>query len=135
VRPVPGAGGVVFNARGEVLLIRDRNGFWVFPKGHLEPGETPEAAAVREVLEETGVQAEILAPLGVTRYQNDRGEPREIHWFLMRGEGELRLAEDEGLTGGGFFEVEEALEKLDFPEDKKLLEEALAHPALRRPNP
>ena len=41
MKAVPGAGGVVFNDRGEVLLIRDRNGFWVFPKGHLEPGETP----------------------------------------------------------------------------------------------
>ncbi len=131
MKPVPGAGGVVFDPAGRVLLIRDRNGFWVFPKGHLDPGETPEQAAIREVWEETGIKAQILAPLGVTRYQNDRGQPREIHWFLMRGEGELRLAGDEGLTGGGFFEVEEALEKLDFPSDKRLLEDALAHPLLR----
>ena len=126
---VPGAGGVVFDEAGRVLLIRDRNGFWVFPKGHIDPGETPEEAAVREVLEETGVRAQVLAPLTTTRYRNDRGEEREIRWYLMRGDGEVRL--EAGLTGGGFFEAEEALEKLDFPEDKALLEVALAHPALR----
>lgn len=49
-----GAGGVVFNAKREVLLLRDRMGFWVFPKGHPEPGESLEEAAVREVWEETG---------------------------------------------------------------------------------
>ena len=126
---VPGAGGVVFDEAGRVLLIRDRNGFWVFPKGHIDPGETPEEAAVREVLEETGVRARVLAALTTTRYRNDRGEEREIRWYLMRGDGEVRL--EAGLTGGGFFEAEEALEKLDFPEDKALLEVALAHPALR----
>jgi len=129
MEPVPGAGGVVVNAAGEVLLIRDRNGYWVFPKGHIDPGETPEEAARREVREETGIEAEILAPLGVTRYQNDRGETREIRWFLMRGEGEVRL--EPGLTGGGFLDPELAREKLDFPEDLRLLEAALAHPALR----
>lgn len=57
-----GAGGVVFNAKREVLLLRDRMGFWVFPKGHPEPGESLEEAAVREVWEETGVRAEVLLP-------------------------------------------------------------------------
>ena len=130
MRVVPGAGGLVFDDEGRVLLIRDRNGFWVFPKGHVDPGETPEEAAVREVLEETGIRAQILAPLKTTRYTNDRGVPRAIHWYLMRGAGKVAL--EEGLTGGGFFEPGEALEKLDFPEDKALLEVALAHPALRR---
>ncbi len=124
MRAVPGAGGVVFNDRGEVLLIRDRNGFWVFPKGHLEPGETAEDAARREVLEEAGLRARVLAPLGETAYTNDRGEARRVTWFLMRGEGPLAL--EAGLTGGGFFPPEEALEKISFPEDKRLLEAALA---------
>ncbi len=133
MRPEPGAGGVVADGAGRLLLIRDRNGFWTFPKGHIEPGETPEAAAVREVREETGVAARPLAPLGVTRYTNDRGVAREVRWFLMRGEGPLRL--EAGLTGGGFFEAEEALKRLDFPQDRELLEVALAHPALRGKNP
>ncbi len=120
----PGAGGVVVSAAGEVLLIRDRNGHWVFPKGHLEPGETPEAAARREVLEETGVRAEPLAPLSPTRYTNDRGVLREVRWFLMRGEGPVRP--EPGLTGAGFFPFEEARRRLSFPQDLRLLEEARA---------
>lgn len=125
MRPETGAGGVVVNDRGEFLLIRDRNGYWVFPKGHIEPGETPEAAAVREVREETGIEAQVVAPLGTTRYTNDRGVIREVRWFLMHGEGRPCL--EKGLTGAGFFPEPEAVRRLDFPEDVKLLEEARAH--------
>lgn len=118
-----GAGGVVFNARREVLLLRDRMGFWVFPKGHPEAGESLEGAAVREVLEETGVVAEVLLPLFPTRYVNPKGVEREVHWFLMRGEGEPRL--EKGMTGAGWFSPEEARSLLSFPEDLRLLEVAL----------
>ena len=121
--PVPGAGGLVFNAAGEVLLIRDRMGYWVFPKGHVEEGETLEAAAVREVSEEVGIEARVEAALGVTRYTNDRGAAREVHWFLMRGEGPVRL--EPGLTGAGFFDPEEAALRLAFAEDTALLLRAL----------
>jgi ADP-ribose pyrophosphatase len=125
VKPSVSAGGLVFNLEGEVLLIRDRLGYWVYPKGHIEEGESPQEAARREVEEETGVRAKALAPLGTTRYTNDRGQLREVHWFLMQGEGPVRL--EKGLTGGGFFSVEEAKEKLSFPEDRELLEVALGH--------
>ena len=121
---VPGAGGLVFNPAGEVLLIRDKNGYWVFPKGHVEAGESPEQTAVREVAEETGIEAEVAAPLGETCYTNDRGEARVIYWFLMRGEGRVRL--EKGLHGAGFFEPEEARRLLAFPDDLQTLERALA---------
>jgi len=120
---VPGAGGLVFNAAGEVLLIRDRNGYWVFPKGHVEPGESPEETARREVAEETGVEARVIAKIGETGYVNDRGETRRISWYLMKGDGRIRL--EPGLTGAGFFEPEEARRLLAFPEDLRLLEKAL----------
>lgn len=47
---------------------------WSFPKGHLEAGETAEQAAVREVLEETGLTAEVNAPLGTIAF-----------WFMLDG--------------------------------------------------
>jgi len=60
-------GGVVFDKQGCVLLRRPANLYdgyvWTFPKGRPDPGESPEEAALREVREETGVEAEIVAPI------------------------------------------------------------------------
>jgi len=66
------AGGVVYRpaAHGwEVLVVeRKRYNDWSLPKGHLEPGETPEAAALREIEEETGIAGRAVGPLGTLRY-------------------------------------------------------------------
>lgn len=60
-------GGVVFDPVGRVLLREPKNHFdgyvWTFAKGRPDPGETPQATALREVKEETGVSANIIAPL------------------------------------------------------------------------
>jgi len=123
--PELGAGGVVINDRGEILLLRYRSGGWTFPKGHIDPGERDEDAAVREVLEETGVRARVHAQLSATRYTNDRGTLREIRWFLMYADArdaDLEPIFDEG----GFYPPEEAKKLLSYPEDRALLEEALS---------
>lgn len=82
-------------AGGRCLVLR-RDREWIFPKGHLEAGEEPEAAAVREVLEEPGLRIRLLGPLGHTRYEfagaDGRRQAKRVDWFL--GEpvgGELRL--------------------------------------------
>lgn len=49
----------VYQGQLEILLIKSAHGFWGFPKGHLEPDETPERAAQREILEETHVSVEL----------------------------------------------------------------------------
>ena len=73
------AGGVVFriaDGRPLFLLIRDSYQNWGFPKGHVESGEDPEAAAVREVIEETGLES-----------VNLRGAIDTIDWFFrFRGQ-------------------------------------------------
>ncbi len=88
---VEAAGGVVTNARGERLMIR-RNDRWDLPKGHIEPGEEPAACAVREILEETGVEAEVAASLCATWHaywfpRTERWELKRTHWFLLRTRG------------------------------------------------
>jgi diadenosine hexaphosphate hydrolase (ATP-forming) len=133
-RVVEGAGGVVRNARGDVLLIRyprSRGGTWTFPKGHVEPGETLEQTAVREVLEEGGVRVEILAPLGTTEYVNARGTPRRIHWFAMRTNA-TRATPEAGFSAG-FYTAEHALKHLSHAENRALLERALALDEERTP--
>ncbi len=60
------AGGLVLNERGEVAIVlqrKRRRWRWTLPKGRVDAGETAETAALREVFEETGLQAQILRPL------------------------------------------------------------------------
>lgn len=69
----PGVAIVIFNKENQVLLQKRADvNLWGIPSGHVEPGETVEAAAVREVLEETGLKVKILRLIGVysePRYQ------------------------------------------------------------------
>ena len=117
------SGGVVF-FENRVLILQYKDGTWTFPKGHLEAGETEQGAAQREVLEEAGVSAKSLERIGETRYTNNRGEAREVHWFTMKSDlGEVTL--ESTFMNGGFFSLERARELLSFPEDRELLERAV----------
>ena len=92
---VEAAGGVVENRRGERLMIH-RNGRWDLPKGHVEPGESVEACAAREIAEETGVVAEVVAPLCATWHaywfpKTERWELKRTRWFLLRALGDAPL--------------------------------------------
>lgn len=58
-------GGIVENPEGEILLVQDRRGGWVFPGGQVENGESLIEALVREVLEESGIEIEVSCLIGV----------------------------------------------------------------------
>ena len=86
--PVEAAGGVVVGPDGRCLLIF-RNCRWDLPKGHVEAGESCDRCAVREIREETGVEAEVLRPLCDTRHAywfepTARWELKRTHWYLLR---------------------------------------------------
>jgi diadenosine hexaphosphate hydrolase (ATP-forming) len=126
-RIVEGAGGVVINDAGAVLLIRHRNGSWVFPKGHIEPGESKVDTAVREVEEEAGVQASVLDPRQTwqTQYTNPRREGRRITWYLLRTHATEAVMREAIFPTGGFYPPEAALVMLAFEEDRALLRQVL----------
>src|ERR1700752_2975610 len=73
----------------------DRRGrlLWSLPKGHLEPGESAEAAAIREVAEETGITGQVLAPLGTIDFwfvADGHRVHKTVHPYLLgRTGGEL----------------------------------------------
>ena len=125
---VAGAGGVVFDEEGRVLLLRRLGGSWVFPKGHIDPGEDALQTAVREIAEEAGVHVVVNDPETQfqTHYVNDRGEERTITWFIADAKEQAFQPSESLFPEGGFKPVEEALELLTWPEDRKLLEDVLA---------
>ncbi len=87
------AGGIVVSPEGEIAMIQHRigNGAWLFPKGHVEPGETDEETARREIEEETGLSdLELLDDLGTYERHpwlpdgtKDSTELKTIHMFLF----------------------------------------------------
>lgn len=82
------AGAVVRDGRGRVLLIRRGTepglGLWSVPGGRVEPGESPEAAAVREVAEETGLRVVLEGPAGTVERTGPGGQVYVIDDFFAR---------------------------------------------------
>jgi 8-oxo-dGTP pyrophosphatase MutT (NUDIX family) len=80
-------------------LGRDGTLLWSLPKGHVEPGETLEAAAVREVAEETGIRGRVVAGLGAIDFwftASRRRVHKTVHHFLLIAErGDLSNADPE----------------------------------------
>lgn len=97
--PQPCAGGIVFDDRRRLLLIRrgrpPAQGSWSVPGGRCRPGETPEHACVREVVEETGLDVEVLAWAGRVERAAPEGGVYVIDDFVcaVRG-GTLQAGDD-----------------------------------------
>lgn len=106
---LPGVSGVVIDEEGRLLLGRRAdNGLWAVVSGILEPGEEPAVATVREVLEETGVEVEVVALTGVSstdvvRYANgDLAQYLDVCFWCRPVGGEARVADDESTEVGWF---------------------------------
>jgi len=119
------AGGIVFRLveKGPRYLVtssRKNPEHRVLPKGHIEPGETRELAALREVHEETGVSARILQPVGVETYSL-AGKELAVAFFLM----EFIAGEESGEGRWiGWCSPEEADALLTFENSRALLRQA-----------
>ncbi len=82
MKAVRQGGGVVLLGGG-VVLRRNARGEYLFPKGHIENGETAEQAALREVAEEVGIEARVVGDLGDISFDY-RGKRIVVAFFLMR---------------------------------------------------
>jgi 8-oxo-dGTP pyrophosphatase MutT (NUDIX family) len=120
----------VVDTHVEVALIAtDRGGRWGLPKGHVNRGETAEAAAVREVAEETGLEGVIVQHLATIEYWFRAGSSRVhkyVDLFLMRYErGEVRPQEAE-VDDARWFPLDEALRRVSFERERDVLLQVVA---------
>lgn len=96
MKEIIAAGGLVYNEHNELLLIF-RRGKWDLPKGKADDGETPEQTALREVMEETGVQNICIEkPAGITYHEYfDKWLQEQVikktYWFIMQATGSQQL--------------------------------------------
>ena len=128
------AGGVVVRG-GEIVVVvpvkRAADGRRVLglPKGHPEGSESDERAALREVREEAGIEAEIVAPIGETRYEYERkGRRRDkrVVFYLMRYVSGDPADHDHEMEDAGWMPFEQAIERLTYEGERDIVRQARA---------
>ena len=123
------AGGLVIDPTGDLGLLigrHDKRGrtLWSLPKGHIEAGETPEEAAIREVAEETGIESAITRSLGVIDFWFMAGGKRihkTVHHYLFKEVGGHLQPQVTEVDDVGWFPLEEIVNLLAYPDEKKLI--------------
>jgi 8-oxo-dGTP diphosphatase len=118
------AGGIVWRETQhgrEVLLIQSRDDQgWKFPKGHIDDGEGWDAAAQREVWEETGYETSILDFAGFTRYLVEN-KPKVVFYWHMEALGEWNFEPSDEIASCEWLTIREAVDRLTFLNDKRFL--------------
>ncbi len=120
------SGGVVFY-KDRVLLLRNEKHEWVFPKGVIRMGDYPDEVAIQRVKMEAGVDAKIISAAGRTSYEfysisRQRPVSNKIVWYIMTADDEKVVpSEAQNFFEGGFYTLEDALEKVTYSQDKSLL--------------
>ena len=129
---VRAAGGIVWRpARvpgGRVYAVVHRPVYddWSLPKGKVNPDEELEAAALREVEEETGVVCRLGRPLGTTSYVDRKGRPKIVYYWLMRAHRRGRFTAFAEIDEVRWLPIGEALALLTQDRDRTLLGSLLA---------
>ena len=108
------------DGESRVLLVRAKRNpaEWIFPKGHIEPGESPGDAALRELSEEGGVHGRIRDAVDRVRFELD-GRTYQVDYFLVDADG--GVASPEGRETR-WATLSEALGLLTFADARRLLD-------------
>ena len=121
-------GGVILDG-SKVLLVQVKNmkgkKIWTFPKGHIEAGETPRQAALREVLDETGYKAAIIRPMLRVKYAfTFQGNyiKKMVQWYLMKKLGRIGKHDTSEILAIRWVSLLKAHELVQYPSDIRLVE-------------
>ena len=124
IEVVQAAGGLVVRRTDGGLQIvvvhRPVQQDWSFPKGKLEPGETSELAALREVHEETGMVCRLLRFVGHTEYVDRKGRPKAVAYWVMAAETGF-FTPNEEVDELRWLTLEAASRLISYPRDKELV--------------
>jgi 8-oxo-dGTP pyrophosphatase MutT (NUDIX family) len=128
------AGGVVVRGDEVLVIVPTRRGaqgqrVLALPKGHVDPGETPEQTAAREVREETGVEAELVEKLGEIRYFYQRAGVRvfkRVSFFLFAYRGGSVDDHDDEVEEVRWMGMREATTALSYEGERTMVARALS---------
>lgn len=122
------AGGLVLDSQRRAAVIGRTNAHgdlsWSLPKGHLEEGESLEAAAIREVSEETGIAGRVVAPLGVIDfYFTAEGQRihKTVHHYLLIAEGGELNSDDVEVDAVAWVPLDELTDRLAYADERRLI--------------
>ncbi|MEK7141893.1 MAG: NUDIX domain-containing protein [Patescibacteria group bacterium] len=130
------AGGVIIcsdHNEWYVLMLKDMNGTWTFPKGMIEKGETPTVAAAREIQEEVGISGlTYLHSLPTIQYIYKRNGlvKKVVHYFVYQSKilVEPKVQKEEGIHEAKWVRIDEAINIIGYRETNvRLLEETKQH--------
>ena len=120
MNPVHAAGGVVLRDGRVAVVHRPRYDDWSLPKGKLDPDESFEDAALREVEEETGLRCRLVRELPAVGYEV-RGRPKLVRYWEMEVTGETPFVPNDEVDEVRWLEPQEALALLSYDRDRELV--------------
>jgi len=122
---IEAAGGVVMRRGPEeteiAVVHRPRYDDWSFPKGKLDPGETFEEAALREVREETGLTCRLGPELAFAHYDDNKGRPKVVRYWLMAVIEDPGFEPNDEVDELRWLTPAEATDLLTYSRDRKLV--------------
>jgi 8-oxo-dGTP diphosphatase len=114
------AGGVIRRDGSVAVVHRPKYDDWTLPKGKLDPGESFEEAALREVREETGLDCELGDELPCTTYRDAKGRDKLVRYWEMSCEGEFEPNDE--VDELRWLPPPEARELLTYDRDRELID-------------